>query len=614
MKLLTKFYDTFDGKVLPYDSFRLFSDIPAAANPKDGIDTSFISEADRDSILRKADEFMKTPYPQLLASDFIRFDREGNRSIFESQYFLRRRMVYTFALAEAIEKKGRFTDRIMDGVELILDEQDWVIPAHIDHRFPLNRWYKEHTYIDLFAAETGSTLAYVWMLCHDELDKITPLICERLKYVVHERITKAFLENDMGWMGLHGEFVNNWNPWILANVIGVAAILEEDTKTREDVVNRAAKSVDSFINVYHPDGGCDEGPSYWTAAGAALWSVLEQIYDMTGGYVDLFHEPLIRRMAEYEADFHINGSYFINFADCPAHVSPNYRMIARLGRRSGSDTLRDFGDFYAEKYKPDVNAWYWHLYYSLKTLLETPGTGVDYKPSTECWYDGIEVMIEREYPADDKGFFLAVKGGHNAESHNHNDVGSFIIYNNGEPLLLDVGCGQYTKKTFSSQRYDIWAMCSDYHNLPTINGKTQLPGRQYKAEDVKFSPENHSLSLDISKAYPESAGIESLGRKASLRDGVIEISDEIALKAPGKAVFTLICGKAADFSENGVIKFADGTKLFYSENLKARPDTDFNVDMEDTSIRQRWSGVEITRILLETDEFTNDKFVIRLTH
>jgi hypothetical protein len=38
----------------------------------------------------------------------------------------------------------------------------------------------------------------------------------------------------------------------------------------------------------------------------------------------------------------------------------------------------------------------------------------------------------------------------------------------------------YTRKTFSSQRYEIWTMQSGYHQLPKINGVDQMQGRQYK--------------------------------------------------------------------------------------------------------------------------------------
>ena len=613
MKLLTKYYDTFEGRVLPYESFKLCSDIPAGFYLTDGIDPGRISESDRERIIEIAEGYLDKPYPQTLASDYIRYQRYGNRGIFEGQYFERRYMAYIFALAEAVEKHGRFTDRIMDGVWLICDEADWVIPAHIGN-YPLNPHYKgEHPYIDLFAAETGSTLANIYMLAKPALDKASPMICERLKHELHLRITRAFLEHDMYWMGLGGRIVNNWNPWILSNVLLVCALTEEDTAVREQVVNRVVKCVDNFIGGYHSDGGCDEGPSYWTAAGASLFDTLEILYDMTGGYVDLFGEELILRMGEYEADFHINRDYYIDFADCPPRVNPGYRMIARFGRRTGSKRLADFGAYYAKRLTSDPAGARWELYRNIKNLLEPIPDCDDYKPARQSWYDGIGVMTEREYEADDKGFFLACKGGHNDESHNHNDVGSFIVYYNGEPLLIDAGVGAYTKKTFSADRYKIWSMCSDYHNLPTVRGITQSPGRQYRAEGVIYDREGHSLSQDIAPAYKPEAGLESLRRTVSLVEGKVSVTDDIRLSKPGSAVFTLMCAKKPDLSRPGIIAFAEGVELRYSDNLTVTLD-DFDIGMEDGSIGRNWKNIEIFRVLLKSSDFTEAKFEVTLTH
>ena len=74
------------------------------------------------------------------------------------------------------------------------------------------------------------------------------------------------------------------------------------------------------------------------------------------------------------------------------------------------------------------------------------------------------------------GFFVATKGGYNNESHNHNDVGSFSLYLNTMPVFIDAGVGTYTRRTFSSERYSIWTMQSNYHNLPLINGVAQRFG------------------------------------------------------------------------------------------------------------------------------------------
>src|SRR6185437_8395270 len=83
------------------------------------------------------------------------------------------------------------------------------------------------------------------------------------------------------------------------------------------------------------------------------------------------------------------------------------------------------------------------------------------------------------------GLFLACHGGTNGESHNHNDVGDFIIYKGGRPVIIDVGSGTYTARTFSGHRYDLWFNTSAYHNLPTINGYQQGTGLAYAATDVR---------------------------------------------------------------------------------------------------------------------------------
>ncbi|WP_259391711.1 heparinase II/III-family protein [Paenibacillus thiaminolyticus] len=94
------------------------------------------------------------------------------------------------------------------------------------------------------------------------------------------------------------------------------------------------------------------------------------------------------------------------------------------------------------------------------------------------WMPGVEVMVARERG---DGWFLAAKGGHNDESHNHNDIGSFIVYADQCPLWIDAGVGTYTAKTFSPERYSIWTMQSGYHNVPTVNGAEQAPGRTFRS-------------------------------------------------------------------------------------------------------------------------------------
>ena len=137
-------------------------------------------------------------------------------------------------------------------------------------------------------------------------------------------------------------------------------------------------------------------------------------------------------------------------------------------------------------------------------------------------------MTSRNHADSDKGFFIAMKGGNNAESHNHNDVGSFIVYADAEPLLIDPGVGEYTSATFSANRYKIWTMQSAYHNLPQINGVDQHEGKDYHAVNVEYQPK--SLTMDIASAYPKQAEVKSWKRKVSLKKGdFIEITEDYQL-------------------------------------------------------------------------------------
>ena len=129
----------------------------------------------------------------------------------------------------------------------------------------------------------------------------------------------------------------------------------------------------------------------------------------------------------------------------------------------------------------------------------------------DVWLDGIQVMAAREREGHYNGFYLAAKGGHNGECHNHNDVGQFIVYYDGAPVIIDAGVETYTAKTFGSARYEIWTMQSQYHNLPTINGVGQKAGEIYRAKDVVYNAtENQAeISMDIAPAYPANSGIKS---------------------------------------------------------------------------------------------------------
>jgi len=192
-------------------------------------------------------------------------------------------------------------------------------------------------------------------------------------------------------------------------------------------------------------------------------------------------------------------------------------LIYRFGEATGDADLKAFGA---------------HLVQSSALAVENLGRGLptilgysamrkaEARDPLVCdtWLPGIQVSCARVKAGSTGGFYFAAQGGHNAESHNHNDVGNFVVFLNGNPVLIDVGVETYTAKTFSSHRYEIWTMQSAFHNLPTINGVMQAAGRQYEARDVSFHSDDAGAEFlaDIAAAYPKEAGVQTWKRSIRL--------------------------------------------------------------------------------------------------
>jgi len=156
----------------------------------------------------------------------------------------------------------------------------------------------------------------------------------------------------------------------------------------------------------------------------------------------------------------------------------------------------------------------------------------------QSWLPATGILTAREREGDTAGLFLAAKAGHNDESHNHNDVGSFIIALDGRPLLIDPGAGTYTRQTFGPDRYQIWTMQSSWHNTPAPAGQPQAAGRAHRATDVSaaLSAAAAELALDLAAAYPAAAVVRSWRRTLRLdrTAPLIAIHDDWELSQPSQ--------------------------------------------------------------------------------
>ena len=480
----------------------------------------------RQAHISLAESHLGEAWPVLPATVFLGYVRSGNRSNYEAISFERRNRLSALVLGEVFENQGRFLDDIADGVWAICEETYWGVPAHMSMQ-KLGSGLPDVTEptVDLFAAETASLLAWTVYLLGDSLDTVHPLIRERVFFEVDRKILAPNLErDDFWWMGFGDQLVNNWNPWVNSNWLASALLMERSEERRIETVHKIFRSLDQFINSYPEDGGCDEGPSYWGRAGASLFDNLELLRSASGGSIDIYHESLIGEMARYVYRAYIADRYFINYADASAQISPDAALVYAFGKRIGDETMQGFGKMLADRSQFGQGTVGSRLARQLPALflLNEINTASSTEPLVrDVWLPETQFLVARSVDGSRDGFYLGAKGGHNDESHNHNDIGNYVVYKDGRPVIIDVGAAVYNAKTFSERRYEIWNMQSGFHNLPSINGVDQMQGRQYAARDVQYTSNDRraNLTLELAGAYPEEASLTSLKREITLERG-----------------------------------------------------------------------------------------------
>jgi len=234
--------------------------------------------------IQKAEEVLDYDWPIVKATDYLEIIRSGDRR--QSVYSAPRSALMALVMGELIEGRGRFIDQIVNGVWYYSEQTWWGWSAHLTiQKAPHGLPDADEPTIDLGVGEISNILSWTWYLFKDEFDKIHPLIAKRLKDEIMKKAVIPYYErNDFWWMGLKPDgnhHVNNWNTCTNHNILTSILILDDNQKQKIKGLQKVLRSLDVFVNGYPDDGGCDEGPCYWGAAGAALYQCLDLINKAT---------------------------------------------------------------------------------------------------------------------------------------------------------------------------------------------------------------------------------------------------------------------------------------------------------------------------------------------
>ena len=556
-----------------------------------------VSDGLRSAHIERGISALKFDWPVAPATLFLDYTRTGNRSRYQTQVRdARRETLSDLVFAECLEGEGRFLDRIIDGIWATCEESFWGVPAHLKGR--QNRdggGLPDVTdpVVDLFAAEAGALLAWTDYLLEQQLDTVSTLIRDRIRLETERRILIPALERHFNWMGPneHGRRPNNWNPWICSNWLACSLVLDTDPDRQIASVSKILKTVDCFLDPHPADGGCDEGPNYWNHAAGSIHDVLEILYSATNGRIDIYDDPLIGNMAAFLYRTQIGDGYVVNFADAQPQIDPVATNIFSYGKRVGDPDMCHLGAWYAEQQKLARDGFtsranLGRRLAALSHLDELLQTEAKQPLPARVWLPDTQVAVGRSEVGSSSGYFLAVKGGNNGESHNHNDIGNLVVFIDAKPLIIDIGVEEYTAKTFGPDRYDIWTMRSDHHTVPTINGIEQATGADFQATDLIYAEDDagFTFTCSLKEAYPNDAGIDRWIRSATLDTGAgVTIEDNYEMERVEHLQMTFMTPCEIEQDDRGVVlrevemgngrKSASGRIDFDTAKMEIKVDT-----------------------------------------
>jgi hypothetical protein len=555
------------------------------------------------SRVAQAERLLTEPIPEQPDDLYLDFSRTGNRDRWQGVANQRRTRVTVLTLAECVENQGRFIAALEAVVAALCAERTWVMPAHDT---TLANFEGKVVDVDLASSALAWNLATAdWLLG----DKLSPETRALIRENVRRRALDPCLamvrgERNPNWWLLT---TNNWNAVCLAGVTGAALAQAETVEERALFVAAAEHYSLNFLKGFTPDGYCSEGLGYWNYGFGHYVLLAETIHQTTGGQVDLFARGSVQAPAAFGAQIEIINGVNPAFADCGIGSRPAADIMWFVNRRyglglSGYDAQPKGGGSLFEA-----------MLYSLPNSASAREPApVSANAGLRTWFEHAGILIARPDLGGACRMGVALKGGHNAEHHNHNDVGSYVVALGTQTPLLDPGSERYTARTFSAKRYESNVLNSFGHPVPRVAGQLQRTGREAQARvlEATFTDTADTLKLDLKSAYdvPELETLERTFVYSREGEGALTVTDHVVYTAPqafGTALVT--CGSYREIAP-GELNVYD-----FDEAVRVQVEASAGFAVQGEEIHEDTSRVP-TRIGLDlTQPVTEAAITVRIT-
>lgn len=469
---------------------------------KENIQTDEYLRRELGRIKAAAERYRYESIRSLKLSDFQVFYKTGSRNEYEREYFEHRKRMNAFAVLSAAGGE-EYIEYLQDAVWAVADEFTWALPAHVPAGTDIEKYRRS---IDLFAAETAFALAEILYMFRD---KFEPILCSRIEYEIRNRVIEPYLK---GYQNSWDARTNNWAA-VCAGSVGAAFLYLAEENEINAALPRIKKTLSCYLSGFGDDGACVEGINYWVYGFGYYTYFAQLLYSFSGGKEDLFKSEKVRKIAEFPQKLRFRNNKTVSFSDSGTEFVQRSGLMHFLSYRFDSVTVPD--DSSAAGFESDHCARFAHLirdfaWRGMGAVKKQESLGTYYFESA-AWYINKTEKYE-----------FAAKAGNNGESHNHIDIGAFILNAGGESIVTDPGSGEYTAAYFSAERYSCFAPSAEAHSIPVINGAEQLENEAAAGRIAEA--DNAGLVIELDDAY-KTAGFKGMTRSFEFRADSVLMTD-----------------------------------------------------------------------------------------
>ncbi len=425
-----------------------------------------------------AEKFKKDTSSKGLSFDLYKiFFETGSRLEYEEEYILHRKRLNAFVVMCLAGED--YIEELQNAIWTICDEFTWALPAHLGG-IPV----AEHPIrVDLFCAETALMLSETLSLLED---KLNPIVAERMRHELSRRVIEPY-KAGTAHLTLHAN-------WAAVTVAGIAAAVLYlcSREEAESLIPGLISQMEVFLDSFCEDGCCLEGPLYWEYGFSHFCIFADLICHYTEGKIDLMQNEKVHQIALYRQKVSLGADKVIPFADS-CHIYKFHIGLSHFLAKQYDDVLPifeknevTFEEDLRQRFGALTRDFYWY---------DETTAGKSLPDGKYAFADSMQFVFRKE------NFVFAVKGGHNEEPHNHNDLGSFVFFADEAFLLDDPGWSEYVDGYFGPNRYQNICASSLGHSVPIINGKAQIPGKEAKTALLKNTED--TVTLNCTAAYEE---------------------------------------------------------------------------------------------------------------